>query len=407
MSGPVLSVVVPVHGVEPYLRQCLDSILREAGTDVEVVAVDDVSPDGCPAILDEAAATDPRVRVLHLPANAGLSGARNAGLAAATGTYVWFVDADDWLPPGSVPAVLAALRADGPDVLLLDHVRVHEPDGRVVLDPHSRLLRGVTGAAPLGERPALLAAQHAAWNKVIRRSALLASGIRFQPGWYEDGPFSHALLIALGPIAVLDRVCYHYRQRPEGAITRTVSDRHFEAFDQYDRLMATLDGLGRVAEPYRPAVLRLVLDHLLVIAGNPGRVPAARRGEFFHRIADFRRRHLPAGGYPVPGGVGGVKHRMVAADAFRAYAALRHAYRLLSLLPRARRGQAPPVPLPAAVVPAPRRAPASAPTAAPASAPASEPASAPVPEAPVRTASAAVVPVQRLAPRPSPADLRR
>jgi CDP-glycerol glycerophosphotransferase len=393
MSGPVLSVVVPVHGVEPYLRQCLDSILREAGADVEVVAVDDVSPDGCPAILDEAAATDPRVRVLHLPVNAGLSGARNAGLDAATGRYVWFVDADDWLPAGSVPAVLAALRADDPDVLLLDHVRVHEPDGRVALDPHSRLLRGVTGAAPLGERPALLAAQHAAWNKVIRRSALLASGIRFQPGWYEDGPFSHALLIALGPIAVLDRVCYHYRQRAEGAITRTVSDRHFEAFDQYDRLMVTLDGLGRAAEPYRPAVLRLVLDHLLVIAGNQGRVPAARRGEFFRRIADFRRRHLPAGGYPLPGGVAGVKHRMLAADAFRAYATLRHAYRLLSLLPRARRGQVPPVPLPApqptAVAPAPV---VPAPV---------------VPAQRVSEGSAAVVPSQRLAPRPSPADLRR
>jgi hypothetical protein len=238
------------------------------------------------------------------------------------------------------------LRHGAQDVLLLDHIRVHEPDGRVRRDPNSSLLRGVTGAAPLADRPALLSAQHAAWNKVIRRSVLLASGIRFRPGWYEDGPFSHALLIAAGSVGVLDRVCYHYRQRVEGAITGTVSDRHFEAFEQYEQLMVTLDGLGAAAEPYRPAVLRLVVDHLLVIAGHPGRVPRARRAEFFHRIADFRRRHLPAGGYPAPGGVAGVKHRIVARDAFTAYATLRRAYRLVGLLPRARRTPVTRVPLP-------------------------------------------------------------
>ncbi|GAA0816896.1 glycosyltransferase family 2 protein [Spirilliplanes yamanashiensis] len=358
MSGPLLSVIVPVHGVESCLRQCLESVLREAGPAVEVVAVDDASPDGCPAVLDRYAARDPRVRVVRLASNVGLGRARNAGLAAARGEFVWFVDGDDWLPAGSVPAVLAALRDPGaPDVLLLDHIRVHEPDGRVRLDPNSRLLRGVTGAFTLAERPGILAAQHAAWNKVVRRSTLLASGIRFRPGFYEDGPFSHALLIAAPSIGVLDRVCYHYRQRAQGAITGTVSDRHFEAFEQYEQLMVTLDGLGEAAAPYRGEVLRLVVDHLLVIAGNPGRVPPARRGEFFHRIAEFRRRHLPPGGYPAPAGVAGVKHRIVARDAFRAYATLRHAYRLLGLLPRARRTPVTHVPIPAAPIPAQRSAP--------------------------------------------------
>ena len=357
MSGPLLSVVVPVHGVEPYVRQCLDSILREAGQSVEVIAVDDLSPDDCPAILDRYAAADPRVRVVHLASNVGLGRARNAGLTAATGEYVWFVDADDWLPAGSVPAVLAELRRTDVDVLLLDHVRVHEPDGRVRLDPNSRLLRDVRGVVSVTSHPGLLSFQHAAWNKVIRRSVLLAAGIRFRPGWYEDGPFSHALLLAAPSIGVLDRVCYHYRQRATtgattGAITGTVSDRHFEAFDQYEELMTTLG-----PTPHRGLVLRLVIDHLLVIAGNPGRVPAARRGEFFHRIADFRRRHLPAGGYPLPGGVSGVKHRIVARGAFRAYATLRHAYRLLGLMPRARRTPVTRIALPrAAAVPAQRAA---------------------------------------------------
>ena len=100
---PTLSVVVPVYRVEGYLRECLDSILAGAGADVEVVAVDDASPDGCAAILDRYAAADPRVRVVRMAANVGLGMARNAGLDAARGEYVWFVDSDDWLPPGRSP----------------------------------------------------------------------------------------------------------------------------------------------------------------------------------------------------------------------------------------------------------------------------------------------------------------
>ncbi|HYN95362.1 MAG TPA: glycosyltransferase family 2 protein [Pilimelia sp.] len=323
---PLLSIVVPVYGVEAYLRQCLDSLLTEAGPDVEVVAVDDASPDGCPAVLDRYAAANPLLRVLHLPANVGLGEARNAGLARAAGEYVWFVDSDDWLPGGTVPAVLAALRSLDPDVLLLDHDRVYA-DGRVETDASSPVLRGVPGTVNLARRPELLGLQHAAWNRVVRRRLLDDIGLRFFPGWYEDVPFSHPLLLAAGSIGVLDRVCYHYRQRPTGAITRTVSERHFEAFDQYERLWATVDGLGDRAAPFRADLFRMMINHLLVVAGNESRVPPARRRAFFRELAAVYRRYLPAGGYRAPGGTAGLKHRVVGAGAYPAYAALRAAYR--------------------------------------------------------------------------------
>ena len=92
----VLSVIVPVHQVREYLTDCLDSILGQPFADVELVAVDDASTDGCAEILAGYAARDPRVRVLTLPTNRGLGAARNAGLARAVGEYAWFVDADDW-----------------------------------------------------------------------------------------------------------------------------------------------------------------------------------------------------------------------------------------------------------------------------------------------------------------------
>lgn len=96
MTMPLISVIVPVYKVEPYIHRCVDSILEQTYQNLEIILVDDGSPDNCPAICDEYAAKDKRVKVIHKP-NGGLSDARNAGMAAATGEYLSFVDSDDWL----------------------------------------------------------------------------------------------------------------------------------------------------------------------------------------------------------------------------------------------------------------------------------------------------------------------
>ncbi|GHJ09160.1 hypothetical protein TPA0907_35270 [Micromonospora humidisoli] len=348
---PLLSVVVPVHGVEAYLHQCLDSVRTDVPADaagaVEIVAVDDASPDRCGELLRAYAAEHPGVRVVHLARNVGLGPARNAGLDVAVGEYVWFVDSDDWLPPGTVPAVLDRLRAHRPDVLMLDHLRVRD-DGRREVDASSHLLRGIPGVVRLADRPGLLRVQHTAWNKVVRRAHLHALELRFHPGWYEDIPFSNPLLIGAERISVLDRVCYLYRQGRQGAITSTRSGRHFDAFDQYDRLF---DWVARryPDERLRGELFALMVNHMLVVVGNDGRLHPHLRREFFHRVAAHYRRHLPPGGYPRPGGVAGLKHRLVGRDAYSAYAVLRNAHRLAGWL---RRPAAPPQPVPPVVGPA-------------------------------------------------------
>jgi len=324
MNTVLLSVVVPVYAVEGYLYQCLESI--RAGLSpaesaaVEVIAVDDASPDACGAMLDGYATRHGDLRVVHLSQNVGLGLARNAGLAEARGKYVWFVDSDDWLPAGSVSAVLATLERDEPDVLLVDHLRVHE-NGRLEVDASSHVLRDTALTS-------LLKLQHTAWNRIVRRGLLDDLDLRFQPGWYEDVPFSNPVLIAAERISVLDRVCYHYRIGRLGAITATRSKRHFEAFDQYDRMLAWV--AGRQPEPWlRHQLFTLMVNHLLVVAGNDGRLPARRRREFFKRLATHYRRYLPAG-YP---GDAGIKHRLVRLNSYPVYAALRQAYRIVKTDP--------------------------------------------------------------------------
>ena len=96
MNAPFLSVIIPIYKVEDYLERCVKSVLNQDFKDIEVILVDDGSPDRCPQICDEFAKTDERIKVLHKP-NGGLSDARNVGMDVATGEYLMFADSDDFL----------------------------------------------------------------------------------------------------------------------------------------------------------------------------------------------------------------------------------------------------------------------------------------------------------------------
>src|SRR4029453_11779560 len=111
-----ITVVVPVWGGQGFLGEGLASILRDQTADAEVIAVDDASPDHSGEVLDERAAADPRLTVVHLDRRAGPAAARRAGLDRAAGDYVWFGDGADLLVPGALVEIRARL-ADRPDVL--------------------------------------------------------------------------------------------------------------------------------------------------------------------------------------------------------------------------------------------------------------------------------------------------
>lgn len=106
--NPLISVIVPVYRVEPFLPRCLDSLRNQTYRNLEILLVDDGSPDNCGKICDEYAEKDHRFRVIHKE-NGGLSSARNAGLDAATGEFIGFVDSDDWIAPQMYETLLSAL----------------------------------------------------------------------------------------------------------------------------------------------------------------------------------------------------------------------------------------------------------------------------------------------------------
>ncbi|MFF9058600.1 CDP-glycerol glycerophosphotransferase family protein [Streptomyces sp. NPDC014882] len=296
---PRFSVIVPAYKVQAYLHECLESVLSQSFTDLELIAVDDRSPDACGEIIDEFAARDPRVRALHLPENAGLGGARNAGIALARGDYLLFLDSDDTLTPGALRAVADRLKDTGePDVLVYDYATAfwtgETERGRFAEHLTER------GPAPfrLEDRPGLLRVLMVAWNKAYRREFVERTGLTFPPGYYEDTPWTYPALLTAGSIATLDRVCVHYRRRRVGNILSTTSRRHFDVLDQYDRLFAFLDGRPELAH-WRPVLFRRMVDHLTTVFTRPDRLPRGSRGEFLRRArAHYRRYRTP--GAPVP-----------------------------------------------------------------------------------------------------------
>ncbi|MGV9844665.1 bifunctional glycosyltransferase/CDP-glycerol:glycerophosphate glycerophosphotransferase [Streptomyces fungicidicus] len=292
---PRFSVIVPVHKVQGYLHACLDSVLGQSYRDIEVIAVDDRSPDGCGAILDAYAARDERVRVLHLPENVGLGRARNAGMPHATGDYLFFLDSDDTLTPGALRALADRLDETGdPDVLVFDYARTHWWGGtrRNVLAP--LLAEASGGTFTAAERPAILELLMVVWNKVYRRDFVEREGFTFPPGYYEDTPWTFPVLLSAERVATLDRICVYYRQRRRGSILSTTSRKHFDVHEQYARVFRFVDARPALAH-WRPFLHAKMGEHCLDILAKPDRLPPSDKAEFFRRTAEMFRAHRPEG----------------------------------------------------------------------------------------------------------------
>ena len=115
MEQQKISVIVPVYKVEAFLDRCVQSIVSQSYKNLEIILVDDGSPDNCPSLCDAWAAKDSRIKVIHKE-NGGLSDARNAGMAIATGELMGFVDSDDWIAPGMYQHLYDRMKEDNSDI---------------------------------------------------------------------------------------------------------------------------------------------------------------------------------------------------------------------------------------------------------------------------------------------------
>lgn len=212
----LISVIVAVYNIKDYVRKGVDSVRAQTYRNLEILLIDDGSTDASGALCDQIASEDGRVRVLHKK-NGGLSDARNAGLAAAEGSYICFVDGDDWIDPDMYEKMLGAMREQGADVGICRYRQVHREytvDGsrdRVIVFEGQEVLRHYV------QETKEYAIQNAAWNKLYKKEIL--TGLQFPVGkWYEDILFTTRALSRTECCIYLDTACYNYIIDREGSI---------------------------------------------------------------------------------------------------------------------------------------------------------------------------------------------
>lgn len=246
MENPLVSILVPIYGVQQYLRQCVDSLCSQTYDTLEIVLIDDGSPDDCAAIVDEYAEADNRIRAIHKP-NSGYGDSLNQGLEIAHGSWVAIAEPDDWVDPSMIERLMAVARANEQAGSPVDLVKgaywrvINAPDTPPREEPciHLDLVKPPHQPFSIDECPALLSLHPSIWSALYRRSFLDEFGIRFHPipgaGW-ADNPFFIETMVAARALAWIDEPIYHYREFEDGTLShlgdwRTIVDRWSEMND--------------------------------------------------------------------------------------------------------------------------------------------------------------------------------
>ena len=286
-----LSIIVPIYGVEQYLRKCVDSLLAQdlPSSEYEIILVDDGSPDGCPAICDQYAAEHDNIRVIHRE-NGGLSAARNSGIEVAQGEYIMFVDSDDYIEPNVLGGLMEQVERENLDVLRFDYqnVRVvgcHESIYEV-FEPYKRSHRlendysdEVTdGVTFLNTR---MSTACYAVMFILRRELIYTSNIKHQTSnilftekiYFEDTDWTPRMLCKAKRVASTNTIVYNYLVR-EGSITNAVNrskqqkvlDDKMRLVREMQRQAADLKSQGKDSSWYAKMIAATVISIIGILS---------------------------------------------------------------------------------------------------------------------------------------------
>ena len=275
VSPPSASVIVPIYKVERYLEQCVDSVLAQTLREIEVILVDDGSPDGCPAMCDAYAARDSRVRVIHQE-NQGAGAARNMGLSVAQGAYVIFLDADDIYHPQMLERMVARAEKYCADVVICLAEAFEEETGRSRSMPNQlrrELLKGVDANAfcPRSEQPQQLFQLCAGWpwDKLYRREFVLQSGLQFQNLPHtNDAFFVYLSLVQAAVVSVEPAVLVQHRMHGAsishntGRSTTSLADALLAIHEQ-----VLAQGNTQLARSFHHWAMNMAVWHYMQLAG--------------------------------------------------------------------------------------------------------------------------------------------
>lgn len=287
------SVIMPVYGVEKYLATAIECVLAQSFMDFELILVDDCSPDNCPRICDAYAEKDPRVRVIHKPQNEGLGEARNTGLDAAVGRYVFFMDSDDFISRELLKKAYTAA-VGGAQIVVFGFISQYEnKDGvttwaEAVAPPAMQ----ITSAGGMGQAFVRLSRARVfqyAWNKIYRRDFLLSADVRFErTKLIEDFLFNIAVFEQAADVCSIPNTLYYYRHPThETLATKYSSDFFALSKRKYMLEKAFLEKKDADTPENRQFIMQSYVKHLLsTFIRNRARNAQLSFGEQLSRIRE-------------------------------------------------------------------------------------------------------------------------
>ena len=228
----LISVIIPVYNVKPYLRMCADSVFSQTFRNLEIIFVDDGSTDGSGELCDELAAEDSRVRVIH-QANGGLSAARNTGIDASTGAYLYFLDSDDAISPVTIVHLWTACVRTKADVAVGDFIRFSE---EAVPEERRKFTSEAFGTEEALRRMLMNEGfGHQAWGKLFRRS--LWENYRYTKGiLYEDYAVIYDVMLGAKKAAAVTDALYFYRMQAGSIMHSRIGERNLTLLDTSERV---------------------------------------------------------------------------------------------------------------------------------------------------------------------------
>lgn len=239
MNAPAISIIVPVYNMELYLRKCLDSIKSQSFTDWECILVDDGSTDSSPTICDEYASDDPRFKVIHKK-NGGLSSARNTALKVASGQYIGFVDADDWIDPDMYQSLYNNIISHDAELAQIGYRKEYKGrhSTKHLTNSH-KVINGKEAMREIG----MDRLPNYVWNKLHKRSIINCD---FPEGRNFEDIYVYSKWLENVNIMVLDpTILYHYRMRKGSIIHSDVARNRFDYFlSCIDRMKMLYSSLG-------------------------------------------------------------------------------------------------------------------------------------------------------------------
>lgn len=230
-----ISVIIPIYKVEEYLNRCVDSVVNQTYQNLEIILVDDGSPDNCPKMCDEWASKDNRIKVIH-KANGGLSDARNAGIDEMSGEYVFFVDSDDWIHKDMLKILMTFQKKYDVDIAECKALPTYKEVADAQIDVENIALSVLdtkeSMASLLREKPL----KQTVWNKLYKRN--IVEDTKFEVGKYHEDEFwTHQAFDKAKKILFADAELYYYFQRHDSIMGQAFSLKRLDAIEgRYRRL---------------------------------------------------------------------------------------------------------------------------------------------------------------------------